>query len=181
MRTKFLILVSVALIAALGVSCDLGINPLLFDGSPVTATYRVDATGNSYDTTITIDLHDILADIDKSIDSIKVFNITLQIDSTAGTAPGTTVTGEGYIDNLLLLSINGDSISRFATERSIFDTTSTGLSYADAGVAHLVAVLKMDPLPTVTLRARGTASTSNLHFTIKLRLYTQVFTPPPKG
>ena len=53
-----------------------------------------------------------------------------------------------------------------------------GFSYNSPGVNHLIAVLQQRPLPTVTVAVAGTASNSNLHFTAKLKLYTQVFTNP---
>ena len=181
MKTKILVLGLLVMIAALFTSCDLGINPLLFDGSPVTAKFRVDKTGSSYDTTVTIDLQSIIADLDKEIDSIKVFNITLQIDSTAGTTAGTTVTGTASIDGFGLLGVSAAPISQFATERSIFDSTLTGGPiFVSAGVSHLVGLLGTSPLPTITLHSLGAASTTNIHFTVKLKLYTQVFTPAPK-
>jgi len=188
MTTKFLLLVSIVLIAALGISCDVGVNPLLWDGTPVTATFRVDKAGSSYDTTISVNLNHIIADIDEDIDSIKVFNVTLQIDSTAGTDSSTTFTGSAIIDGDTLLTVTNGSIRQFATERSIFDTTLTGGPiFNNTGVAYVIALLKEYKRPdhtylrTVTLRSWGQASTSPLHFTIKLRLYTQVFLPPPSS
>jgi hypothetical protein len=176
--------VALVLIAMAGLNCDIGINPLLFDGPPVTGTFRVDAAVPAYATIQAVDLRDVFAGLDKEVDSIKVYNVTLQIDSTAGTNPSTTITGSVLIDGDSLLSVSGASIAEFATERSIFDATLTGGPiYVQSGVDHLIELLKEyksspgDLLVTVV--ASGTASTSNLHFTMKLRVYTQLFLPPP--
>jgi hypothetical protein len=186
MIAKFLVLAAVLLIALVGVNCDLGINPLLFDGPPVTGTLRVDAVGSVFATVQVVDLGAVVKDVDKDIDSIKVYNITLQIDSTAGTNPSTTFSGSALVDGDSLLNVSGLPISAFATERSIFDATLTGGPiFVETGVAHLIAILKAygetHTLPTITVVASGTASTSNLHFTIKVRLYTQLYLPPPNN
>ncbi len=182
MKMKLLPLALLVISSALIASCDLGVNPLLFDGSPATASFRVDETLTaSYDESAAVDLEDIRTNIDANIDSVKVFNITLQIDSSAGTNPATTVSGSALIDGNPLLTLSGTAISQFASERSIFDTTITGGPiYNNSGVQHLINVLSQRPLPTVTLRAFGSASGLPLHFTIRLRLYTQIFAPAPK-
>src|SRR5260221_14497470 len=184
MLTKFLIFVALMMIAMVGVNCDLGINPLLFDGPPVTGTLRVDAVGSVFATMQTVDLHEVVADIDKEVDSIKVYNITLQIDSTAGTDPSTAFSGSALVDGDSLLNVVGLPITAFASERSIFDATITGGPiFVQKGVTHLINLLKdykeSHVLGEITIVAAGSATTPNLHFTIKLRLYTQLFLPPP--
>ena len=171
-----LVIFAAASVAVIG--CDVGVNPLLFDGSPVSAKYRVDTDGSSYLESKTVDLATVVEDIDKEIDSIKVFNVTLFIDSTEGTASGTTASGFVALDALTLVSLTDVPLSAFATERSIFDTTITGFHYNDAGVAHLISVLKQRPLPSVDVSVSGSTSSSPLHFTLHLKLYTQVFTTP---
>ena len=184
MSPKLVLLFSILVLPLLGSSCDVGLYPLLFDGAPLTATFRLDQpTFTSFDVSQTVDLQEIRSGLDKNIDSIKVFNISLQIDSTAGTNSATTLTGAVLIDGDSLIAVNGVPISEFATERSIFDATITGgRVFKNAGVATLIALLRTlsqssGPL-TATVRASGAASASPLHFTIKLKLYTQVFTPP---
>jgi hypothetical protein len=184
MTTKFLMFVALVTIALAGLNCDLGINPLLFDGPPLTGTLRVDAVGSVFATVEAVDLGGLASEVDKGIDSIKVYNITLQIDSTAGTNPATTFSGSALIDGDSLINVVGLPLSAFASERSIFDATVTGGPiFVQAGVSRLIAILKSygesHTLPVVTIVASGTASTTSLHFTIKLRLYTQLFLPPP--
>lgn len=117
--------------------------------------------------------------VSKSIDSVKIFNLTLQIDSlTNGTTPATTITGIALIDTDTLFTVNNVALSAFSSERSIFDNSLTGFSYKASGVNRLISVLHQNPLPTVTVSVGGVASSSNLHFTTKLKFYTQVFTTP---
>ncbi len=182
MSLKLVLLFSILVLPLLGSDCEVGLYPLLFDGTPVTAEFRVDATGSAFDDSRTVDLEEIRRGIDKNIDSIKVFNISLQLDSTTGTNPSTTVTGAVLINEDTLIAVNGVPISDFATERSIFDSTITGgRAFRNAGVATLIALLRQLSQGTsgltATVRAFGISSTSPLHFTIKLKLYTQVFTP----
>jgi len=183
MSLKLVILVTILALPLLGSDCEVGLYPLLFDGTPVTAEFRVDQPlFTTFDASRTVNLDDIRSGIKKNIDSIKVFNVSLLIDSTAGTNPSTTVTGAVLINGDTLAGVTGVPISDFATERSIFDTTiAGGRVFRNAGVATLIALLKQlsqgtGPM-TATARAFGNASSSPLHFTIKLKLYTQVFTP----
>jgi hypothetical protein len=177
-----LLLAAVIVAASAFTGCDLGINPLIFDAPAATAKFRVDETvSSSFDNSAVVDLEEISTNIDADIDSVKVFNITLQIDSTAGTSPATTISGSALVDGNPLLTLSGTAISQFASERSIFDSTlAGGPVYMSAGVQHLISVLRQRPLPAVTVRAFGTASGLPLHFTIRLRVYAQIFTPAPK-
>ncbi|HYQ85954.1 MAG TPA: hypothetical protein VES59_01795 [Bacteroidota bacterium] len=183
MSLKLVLLFSILVLPLLGSDCQVGLYPLLFDGAPITATFRADVTtGTAFDDSRTVDLEEIRRGIDKRIDSIKVFNVSLQIDSTAGTNPSTTLTGAVLINGDTLIRVNGVPISDFATERSIFDSTITGgRVFKNKGVATLIALLKQLTQGTggltATVHALGNASSSPLHFTIKLKLYTQVFTP----
>jgi hypothetical protein len=177
----FVVLLTGILIAG----CDVGVNPLLLDGSPLSAKFRVEGTtGTSFDRSDTLQIADVLSSIDKSVDSIKVFNITLQIDSlTDGTNDTTKVSGSATVDGNPLFTLSNVPFSAFASERSIFDNTIPGSPiFNPSGVTHLVNLLhalKSDTPPTsVAIRTFGNVSGSNLHFTIKLKLYTQVYTTP---
>lgn len=169
------------------VGCDVGVNPLLFDGSPLSAKFRVDESSkSSFDDSTTINVAEVLSSVDKDIDSIKVFNITLQIDSlTDGTQGTTKLSGTAMIDGHILFTIldPGVELSAFASERSIFDETiSGGPIFRADGVAHLISRLhslhSSSPPASVTVRVSGSASSSTLHFTVKLKLYTQIYTTP---
>ena len=170
--------------AAFWTGCGVGVNPLLFDGSPVSAQFTASTVGNSYADSTTIALHDVLLGIDKQVDSITVFNVTLLIDSLRnGTLASTTVTGSGSIDGIILLTLTNVPLSTFSSERSIFDPSLGSLpggasfSFNPAGVAYLNGLLKHpDALPaSVKVRVGGTASQSGLYFDVTLKLYTQIF------
>ncbi|MBI4546360.1 MAG: hypothetical protein HY707_00145 [Ignavibacteriae bacterium] len=177
--------ISLTMIATAGLclvllsACEFGIYPLLFDGVPVIVKYRIDETSTSYSGSSTVNLQNIPEEIEEEIDSIKVFNITLKIDSTAGTNPSTTVSGSASIDSRTIFTFTNVPLSTFSTERSIFDTALSGVSFIPDGVAYLIGLLNQRPLPaTVTFAVSGSASSSPLRFTICIKLYTQVFTSP---
>lgn len=157
--------------------CEIGTNPVILDGSPISATFRVDGNANMYGATQTVNLEDALAGVDKDVDSIKIFNITLQIDSTAGTPAGTTLTGGIGLNNDTLIIMRGTPLSAFSTERTIFDPTlkNLGFSYNSNVVTILHGLLQQNPLPTIVLEAGAITNQSPLHFTFHFRLYTQVF------
>ncbi|SRR5258707_493922 len=176
-KTLFALLV-IGLPGAGILGCDFGVNPYLFDGTPVGADYRVDVTGTSYSGSTTIPLRDILESIKKEVDSITVLNITLLVDSTAGTASPLTISGSASIDSYTFVTLSGVPITAFSKERSIFDKTIPGFSFNRAGVDHIVDLLR-DPgsVPeTVVAAVSASTSASPLHFTIHVKLYTQVFT-----
>jgi len=164
--------------AAFLLGCDVGVNPLLFDGSPGQATFRIDeSVTSSYSGSVGVDLEDILSAIDDEIDSVKVFNITLLIDSTEGTNSSTTFTGTTLVNSTVMLSMSNTPMSAFVSERSIFDNTIPGLTYNSGIINTLHALLRDRPAPTVTVSFSGTSSPSGpLHFTAHLKLYTQVYT-----
>ncbi len=161
-------------------SCELGVNPLVFDGSPVRADIAVITTGALYDYSTTIYPRDIVSGIDRSVDSITVINITLSVDHLSkATSASTTISGSGSLDGNQLLSLTNVPLSTFLSERSIFDpaVSSAGLSYNSAGVRYLNNMLK-DPaaLPaSVTVNVQGSAGQTGVSFEAHLRLYTQVF------
>ncbi len=173
----------VVLFLLAGPGCELGTNPLLFDGSPVTVSFRVDEPSATIlaDST-SKDLEDV-KNIDKDIDSVKVFNITVQIDSiTGGTDSSTTLTGTVTLDHAYtLFTLDTVALSEFVTERSIFDNSlGNKFAYNSAGVNYLLDLIKNkpNPLPTVWIAVYGRADKSPLHFRVRLRLYTQIYTTP---
>ncbi|GEM_PF-1055255 len=176
--------VSIIVVASFWIGCELGVNPLLFDGSPVSARFAASTADSSYADSTTIALHDVLSGIDKHVDSITVFNVTLLIDSLRnGTLASTTVTGSGSIDGTTLLTLSNVPLSTFSSERSIFDPSLKSLpggasfSFDPAGVSYLNGLLKHpDSLPaSVKVKVGGTASQSGLYFDVTIKLYTQIF------
>ncbi len=185
MKAYYVVAALLLVAGTLITGCDVGTNPLLFDGSPLTAKLRVESSvGTAFDESASIKVADVLSSVDKAVDSVKVFNITLKIDSlTDGTMDTTKVSGTGQVDGHLLFTINNVPLSAFASERSIFDSTIPGGPIFDAdGVSHLLDLLHQlqagTPPASITVRASGSASSSTLHFNVKVSLYTQIYTTP---
>jgi len=167
-------------------ACELATNPLLFDVSVVTARYRVDISPPYeaiFDSSIVIDLNEALEDVEDEveIDSVKFYNITILIDSTDGTPSGTTISGTILVDGDTLVSLTNVPLDLFLTEQSIFKNIHPGFKFNSAGVAKLKQIFELypqQPLPTVKIFVEGSASSNSLHFTVQLKLYTQVYTNP---
>jgi len=169
------LLLGIVLLALQG--CEIGTNPLIVDGSPVIATLRVDGNAAMYGAVEAVNLEDVLSGIDKDVDSVKIFNITLTIDSTQGTPAGTTLTGGIGVNADTLVLMMNTPISAFSTERTIFDPTlkNAGFSYNNGVITILHGFLQQNPRPTVSLAFGAIASNTPLHFTFHFRMYTQVF------
>jgi hypothetical protein len=179
---KFLPLVvivcSLPLVAFL---CDVGMNPLLFDGSPLTAKFVISATDTSYADSKTIDLSTAISDIKKDIDSVNLINITIRIVNDGSTPAGTKISGVAGFNGTTFLTMTSVAIDSFSTERSIF-RLPPGFSLSRPGVRQIVQavrnVTRGQGPSTATVGVAGT-STHPLGVTVYLSLYTQVFTPPP--
>jgi len=168
-------------------ACEFATNPLLFDGSVVAARYRVDVTDQStFSQSIVVDLNEALEGFQENkqeidVDSIKFYNITILIDSTAGTPSGTTITGTIIVDGDTLVTLTNVPLDIFLTEQSIFKNIHPGLKFNNAGIEKLKQIFKkypVEPLPTVKIYTEGYASSNELHFTVQLKLYTQVYSNP---
>ena len=183
MKNNFLtpLVLLTALCAAISLmSCEFGVNPLLFDGPPVGANFTASTPGALYADSTAISLHQFLMGVENNVDSISVINISLQIDSlNNGTLASTTLSGIGSIDGTPLLTLNHVPLSEFASERSIFDPAlaSTGATSNPAGARYIDNVLKHpESMPaSIMIKISGNASRSGLYFKAHLKLYTQVF------
>jgi hypothetical protein len=173
MKSLILLMIVAAVGAILFITgCEIGTNPVILDGSPITADLRIDGTSNILSDSLSVNLGDALSGIDKEVDSIRIFNITLLIDSTD---TGVIAQGGLRLDNDTVLTLVGTPLSAFATERSIFDPKlkTMGFSYDSTIVLTLQQLLRQKPQPVVHI-AFGILS-SPLHFTAHLKIYTQVF------
>lgn len=162
-----------------GFLCDVGINPLLFDGSPLTAKFTVSSSTTSYSSTDTLHMEEAIAALDKDIDSVSLFNITMRIVNK-GTA-GPHVSGTAAFNGTPFLTLTSVAVDSFSTERSIFHLPS-GFAIGKPGVRQIVQAVKNASLGQGSTEAFITVagtSTSALNIEIYLTLYTQVFTPPP--
>ncbi len=158
--------------------CEIGANPVILDGSPTTQTLRVDNNGAFFGGSGTVNLSDAFSGVEDQVDSVRIFNITLSIDSTVGTPPGTSLTGLLILNTDTLFTLNGTSLSEFSTERTIFDPKlkQRGCAYSPATVGILQRLLNQNPHPSVTVSFGGIASSSPVHFSAHMKLYTQIFT-----
>ena len=163
-------------------SCELATNPLLFDGSPLSANFTVIVTGNSFSGSNTIHLSDVFSGIDIDIDSVSVINVSILIDSLSNGAVGsTTISGTGSVDGHALLTLSGVALSTFSSERSIFDPTlsGAGVTYGSAGISYINSMLRHpESLPSSTSISVSGTTSQNGRFKAHIKFYTQVFTHP---
>ncbi len=159
--------------------CDTAVNPFIFDGSPVSAVIEIDVDAVSFDATEQfdqMDLNDLLEDIDDVIDSVSVFNITLQIDQLQGTPENLTLSGSIWLDSRNLVTMSGMPVNVFASEQSIFDGGfAQYLSVNSQTYNYLMSILAQSTLPTVTVSVSGEASGSPVRLRVSVTLYTQVY------
>lgn len=172
------VLLALALIGLAG--CDVGINALLFDGSPLTASLRIDSPITTIPPQVeTVNMNEVLEAIDEIVDSIDVFNITLIIDSTENNA-ATVLNGTSSINGIPLVTMSNVSIAEFAAERSIFKKPlMAGLTVTPEGIRELRRALNNRSLtPEAVFTFSGSANSSPIHCTIRVKIYTQVYTSP---
>ncbi len=159
--------------------CDVSVNPFIFDGSPVSAVIEIDVDGTSFSETEQydqMDLDRLLDDIDVSIDSITVFNITLQIDKLPGTPEDLLLSGSIRLDNQNLVTLSEIPVNVFANEQSIFGgAVSQYLNVNSQTFAYLMSLLGQSPLPPVTVGVSGQSSGSPVRLRVVVTLYTQVY------
>jgi hypothetical protein len=159
--------------------CDVGVNPLIFDGTPVKAVINVETNETSFDHSSVINLNTVLQDIDDVVDSISVFNITMQVANRVSPAANTVFSGAILINNVQLISVNNLTLADFAQERSVFDQDlGTNVTVNPAGLQMLQGMLTQSPMPTIGVRATGQAGSGPLDFDLVVALYTQVYTTP---
>jgi hypothetical protein len=172
-----LVLTVVALLMLGG--CDVGVNPLIFDGTPVKTVINVETNGRSFDHSGVINLNTVLQDIDDVVDSISVFNITMQVANLVSPAANTAFSGAIFINDVQLISVNNLTLADFAQERSIFDQgLGNNINVNPTGLQMLQGMLTQSPMPTVGVRATGQAGSGPLDFDLVVALYTQVYTTP---
>ena len=180
---SWLMLMSLPVLLLIG--CDVGINPLLFDGSPLERDFTINTTQTSFSSSETIDLDSVAANISQDIDSVKVFNITVRIENAGTTPASTTFSGTASFEGNTLATLSGVSLTTLSTERSIFNTT--GITFNGAGVSALGnaindAVHNSGGSPhTRTFAISMTASDSPVNIIIHVKVYTQVYTVSPNS
>jgi len=176
-QLSFCIVIMLSLSLVLGNGCDIAVNPLLFNGSPLTAEFVIDEQQTSYQGTDQIRLGNLLSSISETVDSIKVFNITLRIEPMTGTPENLTVSGSIDVDNQEMVEMSNLPISLYENEQSIFDFGLTQyLTGNPALVPYLNSLLAQPVLQTITVNVTGQASDTPVRLRIFVTLYTQVYT-----
>ena len=168
------------ILATIIAGCDIGINPLIFDGSVTGKTFYVNTTGTSFDEGASFDLSSLKDLTDQTIDSLKFYNLTILIDSATGTP---SISGSIVVDSVngvpasdTIVTLTNVPITDFSSERSIFDPTLAGVTYNASAVAILKGYFNSGAV--IHVRASGSSSSSPLVFDIHVKIYGQVFTKP---
>lgn len=170
---------SVLIVALVLSSCELGVNPLIFDGAPLSVNIQVNTTDTNFSYSENVNLGQVLVGIDQVVDSISVFNVTLTVKDRVSPPPNTIFNGYIYINGIKLADVEGLTLGEFATERSLFDSAlANNVTINVAGLNTLKNLLKQSPLPTIQVSVEGNAVQGPLQFVLEVRLYTQVYTSP---
>jgi len=178
-RWGYLVLAAAAVLSG----CEFTNSPLLVEGAFVNSAFRVDQEGlpanTPFGTATTVRLNDVLANVNDVADSIKIYNITVTIDSITGsTSSSTPISGAASIDGNPLFTLNNVALSALHTEHSIFDPSVAGCTFNATGVQYLVHSLRQTPPPNVIVAVLGSSAANALHFTLHVKIYTQIYTTP---
>ena len=165
-----------------GFVCDVGVNPLLFDGSPVTAEFDINSGSTSWSDSKTLDLQSIVSDISKQIDSVKLINITVRVEKVGSMPAGATVSGTASFNGTPFLTLTNVAVDSFTTEQSIFKLPP-GFALQNSGINQIIQALSSiggnQESSSATLSITGTSSVAP-DLKLFVNVYTQVFTPPSK-
>ena len=182
MKRLEMMLLAAALVAGIS-GCEFTNSPLLVEGAFVNSAFRVDQEGlppnTPFGIAATVRLSDVLKDVNNIADSIKIYNISVMIDSVTGTTSASTpISGTASIDGHALFSMANVPLSSLHNEQSIFDPSVAGFTFNSTGVQYLVQSLRQKPPPNVTVAVLGNSSASTFHFTLHVKIYTQIYTTP---
>jgi hypothetical protein len=158
--------------------CEVGMNPVIFDGSAATARFPVDADipfflPPAFSVEDSVDIGGIYDGVEE-VDSIRFYNLTFIAEGDSA-ALAVRVSGTIEVDGTPFLVFDDVPLSAFSPERSIFNPVA-GFAYDPAGVSVIRQALAPGSANT-TLNLAGDfqASSRSLHFTLQAKLYTQVF------
>jgi hypothetical protein len=184
MRIACMLTLAAALLTGSG--CELTSLPIIIDGSAVADTLRVDIDPPIPPAllgSVSANLGALLTDLDLA-DSIRLYDLSIQFVNNT-TDPAAALTGmllmqrSGSAQRDTLVVLNGARIADFSVERSIFSQAVAGYQYNPRGVGALAQLLRgPQPLPFVTFTIQALADKPSLHFTMRLKVYAQVFTSP---
>jgi hypothetical protein len=180
MKKIYTLCVTIVAMVLLFGGCDVGINPLIFDGTVAALSIRIETQAGeaSYNVVSAVNLGIILDAVEEVVDSVTFYNLTLKVDNLVGTPATTALTGTVALQGTTLLQLNGVQLSAFSSERSIFDPSLQGVTVNLAGINLLKNLLAQNPLPVISVALNGSASNSPLNFTVHTKIYTQIYTTP---
>jgi hypothetical protein len=184
MKIKVLLpmVVMLCVLPLVGFLCDVGVNPLLFDGSPLTAKITVNSGSQIFADSVTVNVADAVSAIDKDIDSVNLFNITLRIVRIGNAPADNLLSGDATFNGSKFLSLSNVGVDAFSTDQSVFHLPS-GVTMNRQGMRQIVraiwAASRHQTSDSAVVKIAGTSTKSPNNYTIYLNLYTQVFTPPP--
>ncbi len=173
-----LMVISAGLAALLLAGCELSKYPLILDASGKSRTIHVEVSPPAeYSDSVTISIADLKDLTDYDIDSIRFYNLTLNVDNN--TSPeNAAISGDILVNDISLLTLSNVQVAQFSKEKSIFDKTITGYSYNKLGVVFLLNALKTQLPSDIEVKLRVNQIADPLHFDLTITLYAQVFANP---
>ena len=173
-----LMVISAGLIALLLAGCELSKYPLILDASGKSRTIHVDVSPpEEFSDSVTIAIADLKDLTDYDIDSIRFYNLTLNVDNNESGAEA-AISGEITVDGTTLLTLTNVQVTEFLEEKSIFDKTITGYHYNPPGVVFLLNALKTQSPSEIKVIMKWNPIVDRLHFDLTITLYAQVFANP---
>ncbi len=173
------VIVAAVILVFLGAGCDVSVNPLVFEGTPVSAHIEIDTELTSFDHSTSVELNTALAGIDEVVDSLTLYDITFKVENLESPSLDTPFNGYLYIDDEKLVDIEGLTLRDFETEQSLFAEKLT--DYVTTNISTLAMLgdkLTRTPFPTVNIKAAGDADQGPLKFVLRVTMYSQVYTTP---
>jgi len=167
-----------AIIVVFIAGCELATNPLVFDSSIRTDGFKINVPSGMPASTLekSVDLGELRDVVDKDIESIRFYNMTLMIENNK--YPNATISGSLKINGTTLLTLNNVHTNIFHIEKSIFDTSGTNMQIDNAGLTLLVNAIKANPPGTVSMKAELQPLSEALDFTLWIKIYGQITAKP---
>ncbi len=175
---KYSIFLVALIISTFLLGCELTKFPLVLDSSiagsmPVNIITPV----TQYNDSIQITINGIKEVTEETIDSLKLYNITLTIENLSPS--DASVSGNVTVDGNLLLTFTNMNLSQFNKERSIFDKNLNGFQYHYSGVQHLMQTIKQitdtQYTKNITIKLSMGTISNPISFILKVKIYAQVF------
>ena len=175
---KWLTIIAAGAVLLFLSGCELSKYPLILDASGKSRTVHVNVSPpDEFSDSVTIAIADLQDLTDYDIDSIRFYNLTLNVDNN--TSPeDAAISGEITVNNIPLLTLTNVQVAQFTDEKSIFEKTITGYSYNPLGVVFLLNTLRTQSPSEIEVKLRVNPIEDPLHFDLTITLYAQVFANP---